>query len=94
MENDEPFNPLCWFGAHQPQEVIDSNVVLSVWFAGGLRAVDISDIYKPVEVGRFIPEPGRGQKYVQSNDLFVDRPRGLVYVIDRLSWLDILEIQE
>ncbi len=94
VENDEPFNPLCWFGAHQPQEVIDSNVVLSVWFAGGLRAVDISDIYKPVEVGRFIPEPGRGQKYVQSNDLFVDRPRGLVYVIDRLSGLDILEIQE
>jgi hypothetical protein len=36
----------------------------------------------------------QSQKYVQSNDLFVDRARGLVYVIDRLSGLDILEIQD
>jgi hypothetical protein len=92
VTNNEPFNPECWFGAHQPQEVIDSNVVLSVWFAGGLRAVDISDIYNPTEVGSFIPRPGHEQKYVQSNDLYVDRKRGLVYVIDRFSGLDILEI--
>lgn len=74
--------------------MIDSDIVLSVGFAGGLRAVNISNIYAPVEIGRFIPEPGKGQKYVQSNDLFVDRARGLVYVIDRFSGLDILEIQD
>jgi hypothetical protein len=93
VENDKPFDPKCWFGAHQPQEVIDSTTVLSVWFAGGLRAVDISDIYRPTEVGRFIPEPGAGEAHVQTNDLFVDRARGLVYLIDRFRGLDILEME-
>lgn len=93
-ENDKPFDPACWFGCHQPQETIDSPIVLSTWFAGGVRAVDISDIYHPVEVGRFVPAPGRGRQHVQTNDLFVDRGRGLVYVIDRFNGLDILEMQD
>ncbi len=37
------------------------------------------------------PAPGAGQKIVQSNDVFVDKARGLVYLIDRLNGLDILE---
>ena len=38
-----------------------------------------------------MPTPGAGQKIVQSNDVFVDKTRGLVYLIDRLNGLDILE---
>jgi hypothetical protein len=41
-------------------------------------------------VGYFIPTPGKGQKTVQSNDVFVD-DAGLIYLLDRLNGLDILE---
>ena len=63
------------------------------WFGGGLRAVDISDPYRPEEVDHFMPTPGGGQNIVQSNDVFVDKDRGLVYLIDRLNGLDILEFR-
>jgi hypothetical protein len=79
------------FGAHQPQEqVYDDNRICVTWFSGGLRVVDIGDPYHPAEVGYFIPEPGKGQTVVYSNDVFVDRD-GLIYLIDRLNGLDILE---
>jgi hypothetical protein len=38
-----------------------------------------------------MPMPGAGQSIVQSNDIFVDQTRGLVFLIDRLNGLDILE---
>jgi hypothetical protein len=92
VPHDEPFDPLCWYGAHQPQETVDGgNVILVTWFGGGLRAVDISDPYRPEEVESFMPTPGAGQTIVQSNDIFVDKSRGLVFLIDRLNGLDILE---
>ena len=80
------------FGAHQYQEHLDDTLVYSVWFAGGLRILDIADPYLPKEVGHFIPEPVNGQPAPQSNDVEVDR-RGLIYVIDRLQGFDILEYQ-
>jgi hypothetical protein len=43
VPHDEPFNRDCWFGAHQPQETVNGNVILVTWFGGGLRAVDISN---------------------------------------------------
>src|SRR6266851_1995714 len=91
VPHDEPFNRDCWFGAHQPQETVDGNIILVTWFGGGLRAVDIANPYRPEEVASFMPTPGAGQKIVQSNDVFVDQTRGLVYLIDRLNGLDILE---
>ena len=91
VPHDEPFNRDCWFGAHQPQETVNGNIILVTWFAGGLRAVDISNPYRPEEVAFFMPSPGAGQKIVQSNDVFVDKGRGLVFLIDRLNGLDILE---
>jgi hypothetical protein len=93
VPHDEPFDPTCWYGAHQPQETVNGNVILVTWFGGGLRAVDISDIYAPREVDSFMPQPGNGQSIVQSNDVFVDKARGLVFLIDRLNGLDILELQ-
>ncbi len=80
------------FGSHQPQEQLypGDNVIHVTWFSGGLRAIDISDPYLPREIGHFVPDPGPGAKSAQSNDVYV-RPDGLVFVIDRINGLDILE---
>lgn len=80
------------FGSHQPQEQLypGDNVLHVTWFSGGLRALDVSDPYVPREVGYFVPDPGPGARSPQSNDVFVS-PEGLVYVIDRINGLDILE---
>ncbi len=79
------------FGAHQPWEhVREDNLVFLAWFAGGVRAVDLSDPYAPREAGYYVPPPPPGQPVPQTNDLFVDR-RGLVYAIDRYRGLTILE---
>ncbi|MBI4082561.1 MAG: RNA polymerase subunit sigma-70 [Candidatus Lambdaproteobacteria bacterium] len=78
------------FGAHQFQEHIEGTLVFVTWFSGGLRIVDIADPMLPKEVGCFIPEPGQGQSVPQSNDVEVDG-RGLIYLLDRLNGLDILE---
>lgn len=80
------------FGAHQFQEHLDDTLVYSVWFAGGLRILDVADPFVPREVGHFIPEPVGGHPAPQSNDVDVDG-RGLIYVIDRLAGFDILEFQ-
>jgi hypothetical protein len=66
------------------------SLVYATWFTGGMRIVDIADPTKPLDVGHFIPTPGEGQETIQSNDVFVD-DRGLIYLIDRLNGLDILE---
>src|SRR5271163_1612103 len=91
VPHDQPFNKSCWFGAHQPMEQVHGNVLFVTWFAGGLRAVDISDPYAPKEVGAFMPQPGKGHSVVQSNDVFFDKSTGLIYLLDRLGGLDILE---
>jgi hypothetical protein len=67
----------------------DSLVYLA-WFRGGLQVVDIANPSKPEPVGSFIPSLFDGQKTVQSNDVFVD-DRGLIYLLDRVRGLDILE---
>ena len=91
VPHDKPFDKDCWFGAHQPQEQVHGNILFVTWFAGGLRAVDISDPYNPTEIGHYDPKPGTGHKIVQSNDVFYDRRDGLIYLYDRLGGLDILE---
>ena len=85
-------NTVGRFGSHQPQEQLypGDNVLHVTWFSGGLRAIDLSDPYVPREVGYFVPDPGPGARSAQSNDVYVT-PDGLVYVIDRINGLDILE---
>lgn len=79
------------FGAHQPHEyVANDNLVYAAWFSGGLRVIDISNPYRPQEVGHYIPKPDRGERFAESNDVFVDA-LGLVYLIDRSRGLDILK---
>jgi len=78
------------FGAHQPAEQVYNNTLYVTWFAGGLRALDFSNPYSPKEVGTYIPKPGKGQKVVQSNDVFQGED-GLLFLMDRLDGLEILE---
>ncbi|MFQ5850097.1 MAG: LVIVD repeat-containing protein [Candidatus Binatia bacterium] len=78
------------FGAHQPAEQVYGNILYVTWFVAGLRAIDFSNPYLPTEVGTYIPLPGKGQKTVQSNDVF-HRDDGLLFLIDRLDGLEILE---
>lgn len=80
------------FGAHQFAETLYDTAVFCAWFSGGLRAIDLSDPRDPTETGHFIPEPTGGNTVPQSNDVFVDE-RGIVYLLDRLEGLDILEFR-
>jgi hypothetical protein len=92
-ETESPYSRMGRrFGAHQFQEHLESKVVAVTWFSGGLRLVDLSDPTAPREAGYFIPEPAPGYNVPQTNDVDVD-PRGLLYTIDRLGGLDILEVR-
>ena len=80
------------FGPHQPHEDVHlrDNLAYVSWFGGGLRVVDLTNPYRPTEVGHYIPPCDR-QRMAQTNDVYLD-DRGLVYTIDRLErGLDILE---
>jgi hypothetical protein len=80
------------FGAHQIHEQSDGTLIYATWFSGGLRIIDLADPDVPQEVGSFIPAPVSGQAMPQSNDVCLDR-RGLIYLTDRSSGLDILEFR-
>src|ERR671923_116557 len=78
-------------GCHQPSERLNGdNVIPFAWFAQGLRLVDVSDPFRPTEVGHFLPEVPRGFERVSSNDVTVDS-RGLIYLVDRQRGIDIVE---
>jgi hypothetical protein len=79
-------------GCHQPAERFAGNVIPFAWFAQGLRLVDIGDPFAPREVGHFLPEPAAGQARPSSNDVTIDG-RGLVYLVDRVRGVDIIERQ-
>lgn len=78
-------------GVHQPSEVITGPELPVAWFAYGLRVVDFSDPHRLKEVAWYMPDPAPGAKgRVQSNDVTVD-DRGLIYLIDRVHGVHILE---
>jgi hypothetical protein len=91
-ELDSPFSRTSGarFGAHQFCERMSGTLVHAVWFAGGLRIIDIADPLSPREVGYFIPQPVAGRPVPQSNDVALDE-RGLIYVVDRHVGFDVLE---
>jgi hypothetical protein len=79
------------FGAHNLHENVPTptafrseRVIFGTYFAGGLRAYDLSNPYQPVEIGAFVPPPPNGAPSgtIQLNDVFVDE-RGIVYTVDR-----------
>jgi hypothetical protein len=77
-------------GCHQPVEQIRDNEVPVAWFAQGLRILDISNPHHLREVASYQPDPAPGAKRASSNDVFVD-DRGLIYLIDRVRGMHILE---
>jgi len=91
-EADSPWHKFGeLFGAHQYQEHFSDTRIYMTWFSGGLRVVDIADPLLPQEIAYFIPAPGRGARTPLSNDVEVDED-GLIYLLDRVNGLDILEI--
>lgn len=77
-------------GCHQPVEVVRGTEIPIAWFAQGLRFVDFSDPMKPHETASYIPDLPAGEARASSNDVFMDE-RGLVYLIDRVAGLSIVE---
>jgi hypothetical protein len=77
-------------GCHQPSERFKGSVIPFAWFAQGLRLVDIADPFAPREVGHFLPDAPAGAERSSSNDVTID-DRGIVYLIDRIRGVDIIE---
>ena len=77
-------------GCHQPSERFRGSVIPFAWFAQGLRLVDIADPFAPREVGHFLPDVPAGADRCSSNDVTIDG-RGLIYLVDRVHGVDILE---
>jgi hypothetical protein len=77
-------------GCHQPVEKIAGPEVPVAWFAHGLRIVDIARPHAMRGAAYFLPDPPPGAERVQANDVYVDE-RGLMYLIDRVRGLHILE---
>ena len=82
------------FGPHQfaetkDGEIIGGSLLYVAYFNAGLRIVDISDPFKPREVGHYIPvraemkkEDQGPKKVIQTNDVDLDG-RGFIYITDR-----------
>ncbi|HYC46319.1 MAG TPA: hypothetical protein VED01_12670 [Burkholderiales bacterium] len=77
-------------GCHQPCEIVTGTEIPVAWFAYGLRIVDISNPHAMKEVAYYMPDVPQGSDRVQSNDVTVD-DRGLIYLLDRVRGLHILE---
>lgn len=77
-------------GCHQPSERFKGTIIPFAWFAQGLRLVDIADPFAPKEVGHFVPDAPEGAERSSSNDVTID-DRGIVYLIDRIRGVDIIE---
>jgi hypothetical protein len=77
-------------GCHQPSERFHGTVIPFAWFAQGLRLVDIADPFAPKEVGSFMPDTPEGADRASSNDVTID-DRGLIYLVDRIRGVDIIE---
>ncbi|MGH6924355.1 MAG: LVIVD repeat-containing protein [Propylenella sp.] len=88
------------YGAHNVHENVprdtsfqSEDVILGVFFNGGLRAYDIRNPFQPREIAHFVPPaPARSPKgAIQLNDVFADE-RGIVYAVDRhVGGLYVLE---
>ena len=77
-------------GCHQPSERFKGTIIPFAWFAQGLRLVDFADPFAPKEVGHFVPDAAPGADRPSSNDVTIDS-RGLVYLVDRVNGVDVIE---
>jgi hypothetical protein len=77
-------------GCHQPCEKVTGTEIPFAWFAQGLRIIDVKNPHSPREVAHFMPDVPPGSERLSSNDVTVDE-RGLIYLLDRLRGLTIIE---
>ena len=93
------------FGPHnlhenRPGSFVSSNIIFATYQNAGVRAFDVRDPYRPVEIAAWVPpaptrlmdrRPDR-PRVIQSADVFVDS-NGIVYSTDYNGGLYILEIE-
>jgi hypothetical protein len=89
------------FGAHNIHENYPSPVsfrsdslIFGAYFNAGVRVHDVSNPFRPVELGYYIPAAPEGSRFAaaQINDVYVDENR-LIYAIERFTGgLYILEL--
>jgi hypothetical protein len=90
IPDDKPPRPRNFrWGPHnlhemKPGAFIDPNLIFLTYFAGGLRAYDISDPVNPKEVAYIVPAAPPGKEAIQLNDLTASED-GLIYVTDRFG---------
>ena len=91
------------FGPHnlhenRPGSFVSSELIFATYQNAGVRAFDISDSFRPVEVGALVPSAPRWlmdtrpnrSRVIQSADVFVDAG-GLIYSTDYNGGLYIIE---
>jgi hypothetical protein len=74
-------------------------LIFATWNNAGVRAFDISDAYRPVEVGAYVPpKPSRIVDHrpgvpavLHANDVFVSAD-GILYLTDMNAGLSIIEM--
>ncbi|MDH3371757.1 MAG: hypothetical protein OEM85_00115 [Gammaproteobacteria bacterium] len=98
------------FGPHSINDAyhpaFDKRLMVVSYFSGGIRAVDIRNPFRPVEVGYFVPEVNettaetcsnvdgtrRCKRVIQTNNVDLDS-RGYIFAVDRAgSGLHIVEL--
>ncbi len=93
------------FGPHNLHEnrkgsLRSSELIFGTYHNAGVRAWNISNPFRPVEVGHYVPpnpqklvdpRPNR-PSVVQSTDVYVD-PDGLMYLTDKNAGLNILQFE-
>jgi hypothetical protein len=93
------------FGPHNLHEnrqgaLQSSKLIFGTYLNAGVRAWDISNPFRPREVGHYVPaDPARlvdprpnRPKVIQSADVYVD-PNGLMFVSDKNAGLNILQFE-
>jgi hypothetical protein len=93
------------FGPHnlwenRPDGFVSDELIIATFQSGGVRAYDIADPFRPVEVAHFVPPPpGRlidprpGIKRIaHSADVYVSKER-LLYVTDYNGGFYVLEYE-
>ena len=91
------------FGPHnlhenRPGSFQSSTTIFATWQSAGVRVFDISNAYRPEEIGYFVPpqptvwaEPLRGRAKIRhTSDVFVSQD-GLIYITDYDAGLYILQ---
>jgi len=91
------------FGPHnlhenRPGSFVSDTVIFATYQNAGLRAFDISDPFRPQQIGAFVPRPPDrlmdprpgGRRVIQTADVYV-RDDGIVFTTDYNGGLDIAE---